>query len=139
MEQITKTKHHVDVDKFLEKVGANKNEIAILLFPENKYPLRAFSRILAQEAELSASQLSMLAEKLGCRVEDLYQPEAFDLNSIAIEGKDFSARFNPSTMTVSLYAGKDVIEKELKLDENITLQNFFKELKTRIQDWMELS
>ena len=138
-------KHFLNVKKILEDRGVKKSEMARLLFPDVKFPLRAFSRILTGEAELSASQVHMLAEHLGCDIVDLYEPDRWiwdntkDGKHIFIYGTNFRVEVDLNTWESILSYKHEVIERGIFCNGNTPIGEFFDLMRSKIQDWIDFA
>lgn len=138
-------KHFLNVKKTLEDRGVKKSEVARLLFPDVKFPLRAFSRILTGEAELSASQVHILAEHLGCDLVDLYEPDRWVWDNtkggkhIFIYGTNFRVEVDLSTWDAILYYKNEIIERGTFCNGQTPVGEFFDLMKRKIQDWIEFA
>lgn len=137
--------HFLNVKELLETKGVSKTEIARLLFPDVKFPLRAFSRILTKEAELSASQVSILAERLGCEISDMYEPSRWIWESSSddeytfIYGKNFRVKVNLSNWESTIFYKNDLIDKGIFCDGSMPLKDYFEMIQQKIHDWIDLS
>lgn len=138
-------KHFLNVKKLLEDRKVKKGEIARLLFPGVKFPLRAFARVLTGEAELSASQVSILAERLKCEIVDLYEPDRWlwndsrDGKHIFIYGRDFRVEVDLNTWEAILYYNGEIIERGTFCNGQTPIGEFFDLMKSKIQDWIEFA
>ena len=138
-------KHFLNVKKLLEDRKVKKGEIARLLFPDVKFPLRAFARIMTGEEELSASQVSMLAERLQCEIVDLYEPDRWLWNNtkegkyIFIYGNDFRVEVDLNTWEAILYYNGEIIERGIFCNGQTPVGEFFDLMKDKIQDWIEFA
>lgn len=139
------SKYFLNVKKLVEDKGIKKTEVAKLLFPDVKFPLRAFARILTGEAELSASQIPILAEKLGCEIADLYEPDRWlwsdtkDGKHVFIYGKDFRVEIDLNTWETILYYNGEVIERGIFCSGQTPIGEFFGLMKSKIQDWIDFA
>lgn len=138
-------KHFLNVKKILEDRGIKKSEVAQLLFPDVKFPLRAFARILTGEAELSASQVHILAERLGCDIVDLYEPNRWvwdDTRSgkcVFIYGSNFRAEVNLETWETILYYKDNIIDHGIFCNGNTPINEFFDIIRSKVQDWIDFA
>lgn len=136
--------HFLNIKKILEGKKVNKGEIAQLLFPNVRFPRRAFSRILTGEAELSASQVSILADYLKVPIEELYQPDRWlwkDTENgvlIFIYGTDFRAEVELEQWTYVIHY-KDKIIATGNVDGYAPVGEVLNELKQRIHEWLDLA
>lgn len=137
-------KHFLNVKRILEERKQNKTEVAKLLFPDVRFPRRAFSRILTGEAELSASQVSLLAEFLQVDVTELYQPDRWlwkdtaDGKLIFVYGINFRVEINLDTWEYAIHYKDEIIDRGTT-DGFAPVGDVLKEMRTKIQDWIDLA
>jgi len=62
----------IDLANIAQQYELDEKELAMQLFPENKFPGPALKRVLLGEAELNASQISKLALWVGVDISDLF-------------------------------------------------------------------
>jgi len=135
----------INVKKLLEDRGMNKTQIGALLFPNVKFPKRAFSRVLTGETELSASQIAILAEHLGVSVNDLFEPDTFrwenSLNGthVFVYGNNFRAEVNTETWETILYYKDQIFDRGVFCDGTTPISEFRDIIKNKVQDWIDLS
>ena len=138
------SKHFLNIKEILETSGVKKEEVAAKLFPKVKFPVRALYRAISGESELSASEVSRLAEILNCKIQDLYEPDRWawkdtkDGNIIFIYGSNFRVEVNTTTWLGVIYYGDEIVEKSILCDKNTPLGEFFDTIKTKIQAWLDL-
>lgn len=110
--------HTIDISRVLQDRDVNKKALSQLLFPKIKFPEKAFDRIVSGVAELSASQVSLLAQFLGCEINDLYDHDkwlrnnSWDANRVFIYGRGFRAEYNTQTGEALIFSNNQLIDKE---------------------------
>lgn len=135
----------INIKKILEDRGVSKAQIAALVFPTVKFPQRAFSRVLTGKTELTASQAATIAEFLGVRIEDLYEPDRWlwnnskDSEIIFLYGNNFRAEVNTQTWNTRLYYKDELIREEVVCDGQIPVGEYLDKLKKIVIDWIDLS
>lgn len=137
--------HFLNIKKILEDRKENKTEIGKLLFPDNKFPGRAFSRVLTGHAELSASQVSILAERLGCEITELYEPDRWkwddtrDGKHIFIYGTSFRVSVDTTTWETTIYHKDEIIKQGTYCGPHTPIGDFLDSVKADIQDWVDFA
>ena len=106
-----------DFNKVVEKYGITLRELAPILFPNAKYPLKAIYRIADGKAELSISQVEKLAAYLGVFVTDLFNIDSAraysDNNNIKIVNGEYVARINYNGSFITIFRNADLISQEV--------------------------
>ena len=118
-------------------MGYSEKFLANELFPQNKYPVPAFRRILKGEGEINLNQAQRLASLLDVKVDDL------------TSGKMWKAEFRKPGLTLMKGAYRVEIKEgnmvkfyhlesnyytETKMDENITLSSFIEIVNQMIEN-----
>lgn len=104
--------------RIIQDRDVNIKTLSRVLFPKVKFPEKAFERIISGVAELSSSQVSILAQFLGCEIADLYDHDrwlrnnSWDSNRVFIYGRGFRAEYNTSSGEVLIYSNNQLIGKE---------------------------
>jgi hypothetical protein len=62
----------IDIEGIAEKYGVDLRKVALLLFPDNNFPVVALRRLADNGGDMRASQMFAFAKLCGCRVDDLY-------------------------------------------------------------------
>lgn len=138
-------KKFLNLKKILDAKGVNKSEIDVLLFPTVKYPDRALARILEGEAELSASQISILSDFLGMSIDEMFEPDRFrwentlDGKHIFIYGDTFRVEVSLDTWQTVIYFRDEIIKRDNTFTGDTTLRAFFEEIREEIRNWTDLS
>lgn len=106
-----------DFNKVVEKYGITLRELAPILFPNAKYPLKAIYRIADCKAELSISQVEKLAAYLGVFVTDLFNIDSAraysDNNNIKIVNGEYAARINYNGSFITIFHNAELISQEV--------------------------
>lgn len=98
----------LNLQKIIELHALNPKDLAPELFPENKYPMIALSRVLSGEAQLSADQVSKLSSMTGIPVEHLYSGAKFKQSGtpdglIKFDTDDYRAELDQTTWITKIY------------------------------------
>ncbi len=133
----------IDIKQTLKEKGLKKTNVAALIFPDVKFPSRAFSRVLSGKTELTTSQITKLAEILEVRVEDLFEPDRFkwdvkDGKHIFLYGNEFRAEVDMETWNTRLYHCGELIKEDVICDGSTPISEFLSTLKNLITDWNDL-
>lgn len=135
----------INIKKILEDKGVSKTQIACLVFPDVKFPQRAFSRVLTGKTELTVSQAATIAEFLGVRIEDLYEPDRWlwdnskDGKHIFLYGNNFRAEVDTQSWNTRLYYKDELITEEVICDGQTPIGEYFAKLKRSVIDWIDLA
>lgn len=135
----------INIKKILEDKGVSKTQIACLVFPDVKFPQRAFSRVLTGKTELTASQAATIAEFLDVRIEDLYEPDRWlwddskDGKHIFLYGNNFRAEVDTQSWNTRLYHKDELITEEVICDGQTPIGEYFAKLKRLVLDWIDLA
>ena len=135
----------INIKKILEDKGVSKTQIACLVFPDVKFPQRAFSRVLTGKTELTVSQAATIAEFLGVRIEDLYEPDRWlwddskDGKHIFLYGNNFRAEVDTQTWNTRLYHKDELITEEVICDGQTPIGEYLAKLKRLVLDWIDLA
>ena len=135
----------INIKKILEDKGVSKTQVACLVFPDVKFPQRAFSRVLTGKTELTVSQAATIAEFLGVRIEDLYEPDRWlwdnskDGKHIFLYGNNFRAEVDTQTWTTRLYHKDELITEEVICDGQTPIGEYFAKLKSLVLAWIDLA
>lgn len=63
----------MNIEKIVKDTGLPFNTVAAILYPANKEPERALTRVIKGAAELSTSQVTKLSEISGVPVAEIYE------------------------------------------------------------------
>ena len=106
-----------DFNKVIEKYNITLRDLAPVLFPNAKYPMRAIYRIIDGTAELSISQVEKLAAYLGIFVTELFNIDnarAYnDNNNIRIVKGEYIARINYNGAFITILHNNEVVSQEI--------------------------
>jgi len=127
----------IDLNQILEAhPSLGKKEIGLQLFPTNKHPVLALSRILSGAAQLNAEQVSKLALMLGVDIATLYK--GGDWHTEGIEGKiifkrkTFTAILDTETLETQLYDGASMFHDIILSPEGVQLSEYLDNLNSII-------
>lgn len=126
----------VDLNNLIASEGLDKAEIAVQLFPDNKYPKLALYRILRGESALDVNQLSKLSAMTGMSVEALFSGgwrKTSDRGKLIFERGDYKAVFDQVTKVTGIYHKSSLAHEFVYHTESITLSKYLEELEIQIQ------
>lgn len=135
----------INIKKILEDRGVSKTQVAALVFPDVKFPQRAFSRVLTGKTELTASQIATIADFLGVSVESLYEPNRWiwdntrDGKHIFLYGDSFRAEVDLQTWVTRLYHDQDLVLEDTICDGKTPLGEYLSKLQQIVTDWIDLA
>lgn len=131
--------HKVDLAEIIRRYNLDKKEIALELFPGNKYPVLAMNRVLHFEANLDSDQLSKLASLLGLSVSDLYTQQ-FKIgngnqeNTMVIESGEYKALLNTEKWTSRLFYKSSLFHETVLHNRSISMSSYLRDLQKIIND-----
>lgn len=127
----------LDLNAIITSSGADTTALAEAIYPENRQPKAAFSRVLSREAYLNEIQISRLANFIGCSVADLYTRS----KDLKVSGDEISlkvggsvARLDLSTMKLEISNNDTIIHDTVFMRRGITID----ELKSYVEQWDKL-
>lgn len=130
------------VERKMDK--AERTRLAKAVFPDVKFPVRAFSRIVKGEAEMTVSQAATVAEFLGVRIEDLYEPDRWlwgspkDGKNVFLYGDSFRAEVDTQTWVTRLYHKDELVTGGVLCDGQTPVSEYFSKLRDTVMDWLDL-
>ncbi len=100
---------HLNVRAIVEHYKLDKGMIALLLFPDNKFPDSALLRVLNNDAYLNSEQIWTLSNFLGVSIDELYSfsdwqkqpPKVTDV--VMFKRGEFSANLSLKNGTLTIY------------------------------------
>ena len=116
----------------MDKRGATTNEIAAFLFPDNGHPDKALRRVLREETELTASQISALASYFDIPINDLFEIDQWDCvndnDTITLKKGDYTAQLNTVNMSTKIWHDKSLFHDRIIPQKSISLRDYIEEL-----------
>ena len=100
--------NRLNLSKIIKQNSLKKNEIASLLFPGNKFPMAALTRVLNGEAHLDSVQISRLALFLNVTPGHLFSESQFygytdNYQNLMFEKDDYVAKLNRVTWLTQIF------------------------------------
>lgn len=120
----------------IEKHNLDTKKVAAELFPENKYPMIALSRVINGEALLNTEQVSKLSFLTGIPINELFEqgnwknlPRKASDNSLAFENEDYRAELDRDTWITKIFHKNSIFHEAVIVDANtMPLSQYFTEL-----------
>ena len=93
-----------DLQKVIEHFKLDVPTAAMILFPDNMYPVHAINRVLSGKAHLNTVQLSALAKYLGVFIHDLFNVDswhgAYSNSELVFTYNGYTATYNNGIITL---------------------------------------
>lgn len=117
--------------------------IALLLFPENKFPKTALNRILSEESYLTSEQVYILADFLGINITELYifgpkwiQQSSKIANTVILKKGKYTVHINTHSGIMIVYEqSKPIDYLKILTDTSIKLNDLFEIIDTHILNY----
>ena len=127
----------IDLKGFIKDKGLNKAEIAIQLFPDNKFPKLALDRVLKGESALDANQISKLSAMTNTSIGDLFNTGGWkssgSFGKLKFTKGEYQATFDRDTKLTSVYHEGSMVHEFIIHAESITLSDYITELESQIK------
>lgn len=126
------TMNKIDLKKIIEDQGLNIKEVALELFPTNKYSKLALDRVIRGEAFLDSNQISKLSSLTRIPIqflfsEDKWEKKAKDKMVIFTSG-NYRAELNTSTNVTRIFHETSLFHESLLHTKSIPLNEYLSEL-----------
>lgn len=124
----------INLQKLIEAKGLNKEEVAHQLFPNNKFPILALSRVIKGVNALDTDQVSKLAALAGLTISEIFEYENWTSRSNDGEGihkftrGDYRAELNTFTWVTKLFHKESLFHTSVICSGSVSLQDYFTEL-----------
>ncbi len=118
----------------LEQSGIDIKVLAPELFPGNKYPVPALTRVINGETFLNTEQISKLSFMTGIPIEQLFTGERWKSKgsksgTIVLENDEFRAEMDITSWVTKLYHKNSLLHEAVIMDGTaVTLSDYVKEL-----------
>ena len=112
--------------------------LAKLLFPENRYPIRALTRVRTGKSLLNEEQIESLASHIGADPGDLFKTTWSSTpkgSKVIFKYGPYVAVFDAKKWTTTLRKGDEVILEESIAQDHVQLSNYIKFLNQIIKDY----
>jgi len=122
----------LDLKSIIDRNNLEVKEVAVELFPNNKYAKLALDRIIKGEAFLDTNQLSRLSQMTGITINELFEGGKWKLKSddtmMTFEYGDFRAELNTSTWETKVYHKNSIFHESVLSKRTISLKEYLSEL-----------
>lgn len=128
----------IDIESIIEKCGLNSKEVAVHLFPDNKYPKLALNRVISGESFLDSEQLSKLAMMADLSVSQLYKSgwkTSSKKNKIILTNEDFTIELDTVSWISKIFHKKSLFHESVVCSEFIPISTYLKEIRTLINKY----
>lgn len=120
-----------NLQNIIDKFNLDEDSLAKQLFPSNKFPKLALSRVLTGKSYLDTSQISRINELLGTTVSDLFNDTAWNKvitgNVIKFHRNNHRVELNLDTHVSEIFLSDKLIAIETLIsDKNIKLSEYLK-------------
>lgn len=125
----------IDLRKIVEQMEMGKKEIAIQLFPTNKFPVLALNRVMSGDAVLDADQISKLSMLSGLSPNEMYSSWKMESRSglHVFTNGNYRAELDMSRGTTKIYY-KNTLDREFVIhDKHIKLSEYLDMLNIKIE------
>ena len=134
-----------NLDSIIEQHSLDAKKVAAELFPENKYPMIALSRVINGEALLDTEQISKLSFLTGIPINQLFEqgdwknlPTKASDNLMMFENGDYRATLDRDTWITKLYHKNSIFHESVIVDGNsVPLSTYLTELDKLILNHIE--
>lgn len=119
----------IDIKAILEKYSLDKVDTASALFPGNKYPSIALTRVINGEAYLNSEQMSKLSAMLGVTVDSLYTDKAWQASSkqpgvMKFERESYTAELDTATWITKVFLMDSILHESIIHSGAIPLSDY---------------
>ena len=122
----------INVKDIIETANLNKVEVAIQLFPENKFPALALNRVMNQELPLDANQISKLSLLAGIPIASMFSGENWRAelkgNVHTFTNGEYKAELDTDTWVTKVFHNNSRIHEELIHSKAIPLSEYLNKL-----------
>lgn len=128
----------LNLSKIIKQNSLKKNEIATLLFPENKFPMAALTRVLNGEAHLDSVQISRLALFLNVTPGHLFSESQFygyadNYQNLIFEKDNYVAKLNRLTWLTQIFCKGSLVHETIIHSGSQPLSTYLEELDNIIE------
>lgn len=125
-----------NLNSIIEQNNLDAKKVASELFPENKYPMIALSRVINEEALLNTEQISKLSFLTGIPINQLFEqgewinlPTKANDNLLRFENGDYNATLDRDTWITKISHKNSIFHEAVIVDGNtVPLSVYFTEL-----------
>lgn len=128
----------INLKNIIAEIDMPDVEIAKRLFPGNRYPKMALTRLMRGESELSASQLLTLSHMTGKDMNELFNlgqswKTAKNGRLFKFSHQDFTAELDPETWVTKIFHAGTLFHETVISSGATPLSEFFKTLNRIIE------
>lgn len=126
----------INLKKIIANQGLEEKEVAIKLFPNNKYPKLALDRLLAGESVLDANQISLFSFYSGIPITELYEGGGWkstqkEHTHILVSG-DYTAKLDTRSWTTEIFHKNSLFHEFIIHSPSINLGDYIEKLNSEI-------
>lgn len=108
----------INFDRIFSDFLLDPFEVAMVMFPQNRSPQRALSRVISGDAELTEVQILRLIALTGMSYEKLCRCESWAIDpsrgkSVVFSRGEHTVIFEPATMRLLVFHGNDLGHSEI--------------------------
>jgi len=107
----------IKVKEIIEARGLDIKEVALQLFPKNKYPVLALNRVIKGKHALDADQISKLALMAGLQLPDLFSGENWKATTHkgvhVFTNGEFRAELDPETWITRIFCKDSMFHESI--------------------------
>ncbi len=123
----------ISLPAIIQRFKLTDNELASVLFPNNRFPNQALRRVLNEGVSLSADQVSALAAYLGVPVYELYKCGGWhqipdESAAISLRKGDLTAVLRNGGSSITIRDDKRGVEQIIALPNSLTLEELIRKL-----------
>lgn len=122
----------INVKNIIETAKLDKNEVAMQLFPENKFPVLALNRVINEELPLDANQISKLSLLANIPIGEMFSGENWKAslkgNIHTFTNGEYRAELNTDTWITKVFHNNSRIHEELIHSKAIPLSDYLNKL-----------
>lgn len=125
----------IPLSQIIDDLKLDRNIVAQILFPGNKYPGFSLKRVEDGKSELTSSQLIQLAEYMDVPIESLFDESwkaSYDGNFHDFTFGEYRARLNTDTWETKLFSGSYLIYEGVIFKGSTPLREYFNKLNSLI-------
>ena len=125
----------IDLRKIVEQMDMSKKDIALQLFPVNKFPVLALNRVMSGDAVLDADQISKLSMLSGLSPNEMYSSWSMkSKDGILIFTHDnYRAELNMNDWNTKLFYRDTLYHDFILHTRHIKLEDYLDILNTQIE------
>lgn len=123
----------MDLQTFIEEFNLDKLKVARKLFPKNKHPMMALSRLIKGKSEMTVSQLKILSNIVGFKQPEILDPNVWKTeNSYAIHSKGFTAVLDFESFETRVYDKDKILIDVVLHSSSIVLSEYIEKINSLI-------